>query len=139
MKGNIVELLLGKGRALRPEPPKPNSVYIGKPVAYHVSQHVVVCRNCRLYHETSQVMMEVAGPRYKIFRAVGRLDYNLPIIVNHSQAEEIPICASCAPSVSLGHLPPAPEAPKPSPSEVKAKWREEKSKKEKPQSIEDML
>jgi len=111
----------------KPSPINPTSLYIGAPVSYHVSHHTQICKSCGSYHAHNHVSLRILGGRGTIFRAVGRFEYNLPIIVHHNAPEYIPACLTCAQHINLSHLPPPP-AMKESPAAVRAKWRVEGGK-----------
>lgn len=117
-----------RASSLRPEPTKPNSLFIGQPIAYHISTHTQICKCCSSYHSQTQVSLSIVGPRTRIFRTVGKFEYNLPILTHYNEPEYIPGCALCAPRIVLSHLPLPPSAPKALPSEVRAKWRVEAGK-----------
>lgn len=102
-------------------PTPPPTSLLGRMVCYHVAQTTQICRSCRSYHSSVHVSLEVIGPRFRQFRQVSRIEYNLPILSHSQPSEFIPLCPHCAPTASLAHLPAAPEpATLPTP---RAGWR----------------
>ena len=90
---------------------QPNSLYVGQPIAYNVNYHTQICRTCGTYHSFNQVSLLIAGPKHRIHRAVGKLEFNLPIHIHHNDPEYVPVCLECAATVTLSHLPAPPPPP----------------------------